>query len=144
MPPINFMTSEPFKIDYDSPNHGRIKRIGKTHIEAFWDGEASRFANKSGCYIFALRVSRGYTPWYVGKTKNSMCSECFTDHKLRKYNKVVFSKRGRPVLFFVTRSDNRTYIPTLLLNELELTLIQAAKRKNDEILNVRGEPHPIL
>jgi len=135
---VKFKVSGPFEIPYRGAGQGHAKHIDPSHGRAFWEEDASEFAMKQGCYVFALRTGGGYyIPWYVGKTKNILKGECFTTHKLGHYNRVVFDMRGTPVLFFVTRSDGKKNIPKDMLKQVEIFLIQAAKLKNDDLVNTQ-------
>lgn len=132
---VKFKVSGPFPIPYRSAPRGGGKIFDKEHIAIFWDGEASEFAEKQGCYIFGLSVGGSYMPYYVGRTRNSMMGECFNPTNILKYNSVVFENKGKPVMFFVTRRDNRKVVPRQILNDLERTLIQAGKLRNDWLVN---------
>ena len=135
---IQFSVSGPFPISYQKhPAGGSSKQISSEHAKLFWEDEnAFLFADKQGCYVFALRNSKGHTPWYVGKTKNALVAEIFTTDKLNKFNTVLFNdKKGTPVMFFVTRTDGRKNIAATMLNQLEKFLIQTAKIKNLDLIN---------
>ena len=133
-----FSLAGPFEVPFlTHPDTSRSRRIESEHAVKFWQDErVVSFANKQGCYIFALRNSRGHTPWYVGKTSNALSAETFTSDKLNKFNKIMFDgKKGTPVMFFVTRTDGRRIIPALMLKQLEKFLIQTAKIKNPDLIN---------
>ena len=135
---IRFTLSGPFRISFDRHStSGSSKQILSEHAKLFWeDKSVLPFADKQGCYIFALQNSGGYTPWYVGKTNNTLYAEVFTTDKLHKFNTVTFDgKKGTPVVFFVTRTDGRRNVPATVLQQLEKFLIQAAKSKNFELIN---------
>ncbi len=134
---IKFKVSGPYKIPYGILSHGKGKTIKKIHAKEFWDGEPGDFATKHGCYVFAISVARGHTPYYVGKTRNNMKQECFTDGKILKYRDVISDRKGAPVMFFITRNDGRNKIPKEILADVEKTLIQAAKLKNSDLLNTQ-------
>ena len=131
----NLSVYGPFKIDYDL--NGKVKRIGITHIKQFWlDPKVSHLKNKHGCYVFALRLARGFTPWYVGKTNNGFAKETFTDHKLKHINRVLFKgAKGRPVLFFVAPAGRKHVVPKNIVNQVEKELIHYAFAKNSKISN---------
>ena len=135
---IQFSVSGPFLIPCKKHSTGgSSKRIESEHAANFWEDESVKpLVDMQGCYIFALRSGKGHTPWYVGKTKNSLSAETFTTDKLNKFNKVTFDgKRGTPVMFFVTRTDGRKNISATVLHQLEKFLIQTAKIKNPELIN---------
>ncbi|MEW5774588.1 MAG: hypothetical protein AB1916_13800 [Thermodesulfobacteriota bacterium] len=132
-----FKVSEPLLVPSVKAQDGPQKMIKKEHVNAFWESDAADgFSKKQGCYVFSLKNGPGYSPWYVGKTKNQFSGECFTRDKLSKYNEVLFANRGTPYVVFVTRNDNRRIIPANMLSELEIFLIQAAKLKNSSLINV--------
>ncbi len=134
--PVKFQVSGPFPIPFRRGKHGKGKHIDKKHGAEFWEGDASEYAEKQGCYVFGLSISGSFVPYYVGKTKIKMEGECFTDHKLNHYNSIVFDYKGTPVMFFLTRRDGRKVVPTDALKQLEIFLIQTGKLKNDELVNV--------
>jgi len=134
---IRFSAAGPFKIPCDKhETSSRIKQIRSEHTKNFWKGHPESFADKSGCYVFALSASGGYMPWYVGKTKKVLSKEIFTPDKLNKFNKPLFKgKKATPVIFFIARSDERKIIPQTVLSQLEKFLIQEAKNKNPDLIN---------
>jgi len=127
----------PFEIPYDGK--GRRKRIDKEHIQSFWSkSQANKLAQKQGCYLFALKASQGFKPWYIGKATKTFKQECFTPSKANGYNGLLWGgKKGTPVMFFVALAGNRRKIPKLVINDLEKFLIQSAISKNPKILNVQ-------
>lgn len=138
-----FDVAGPFEIPFDT--EGRAKHISDGHVKAFWDIH-NQIGGRAGCYIFALRSSKGFSPWYVGKATKSFQQECFADHKLRKYNRLLFKgdkkgapPKGTPVMFFIVlptkpgRNDARS------IAEIEKFLILQAYRANEHILNKQGK-----
>lgn len=107
-------------------------------IEDFWSKrDAKAIRTKRGCYVFALRAGRGYTPWYVGKATNSFLNECFQPHKTGKYNKVLFeAKKGTPVMFFVVLPTKKGPVPKEKIAEVEKFLIEQALLKNRDLENI--------
>jgi len=133
--------SEPLEIPFArSKNHSSTKKILKEHINAFWKGTAaSKYSEKQGCYIFAMRAGKGFTPWYVGKTKSSLVSECFADHKRLKYNEILCDgNKGTPVMFFIAPKDSVKVVEKKDLASIEKQLIQIAYAKNPDLKNVHG------
>jgi hypothetical protein len=133
--------SEPIAIPFAvSDNHSSTKIIQKNHVAEFWkDVAALKFADKQGCYIFAMRAGKGFTPWYVGRTKSCFLKECFAEHKRGKYNDVLFNGRqGTPVMFFVAPRDGVRVVEKSDLASMEKHLIQIAYAKNSELKNVHG------
>jgi hypothetical protein len=130
--------SEPFKVRCERGTSGTARQVGKKHIQTFWDTEASLYAIKQGCYVFAMKAGKGYTPWYVGKATKSFKQECFQPPKLLNYNKVLFKgHRGTPVIFFIAPGGNKNRVPTRIIDEVETFLIQAALYENPQITNVQ-------
>lgn len=126
-------------VEIPCSKEGTAKHIMKAHVDAFWhQPEVSSIKNKQGCYVFSLRWSKGFTPWYIGKTNKSMLSECFTAHKLGKFNAVLFKKKGTPVMFFVVPKDGKKVVPTKELKDIEKYLIQAGVMKNESLQNVQN------
>jgi hypothetical protein len=99
-----------------------------------------------GCYVFAIRAAKGYTPWYVGRAKKTaIIKEAFNPTNLKNYHKVLNNKikAGVPVMFLspmLTESENRFRKPSEGLDAidfLETWLIGEALRKNGELINVQ-------
>jgi len=136
---IDLHVEGPFEVLFSS--EGRAKEITATEVQAFWaKRKVSHLKTKRGCYIFAKRASKGFTPWYVGKAgaKGGFEQEVFKPDKIQKYNSALNHKsKGNPVLFFVSRTGNRNVIPTAELNNMEKVLIQFAKNKNPALKNVQ-------
>lgn len=128
----------PFEINYNE--NGKSKRIESEHALMFWDSpETSCLRRKCGCYIFATRAGRGFTPWYVGKASKGFAQEAFTDHKLKHYNKPLFTRRkGNPVLFFIAPPNKKNKVPSKDLDHMEKELIQYAVQKNPDLCNVQN------
>jgi hypothetical protein len=125
----------PFDVGCEKKLKGSVRQINQKHGKIFWDTEASHYATKQGCYVFALRVSKGFNPWYVGKTTKNFKQECFTYHNLQKYNEVLFrGKRGNPVIFLVAHKD-KNRVPKRVIDEMETFLIRYALYANPELKN---------
>lgn len=92
---------------------------------------------KDGVYIFALRNSKGCTPWYVGKaTAQNIGKESMADHKRIKYQLVLArGYKGTPVMFFVCQPGTVNNLSEKICDDVETELIQFAKYKNDELMN---------
>jgi hypothetical protein len=129
-----FEVSKSFYVPCDSNKYIRDDE----NIDKFWE-EAYYFKEKQGCYVFAVRAARGYTPWYVGKTNKSFKEECFTDNKLVKYNNVLHPKNeklhGKPVIFFIAPPGGKKKVRKKIVNELETFLIRTAKFTNPKLMN---------
>lgn len=116
---------------------GSRKRINAEHARTFWEVEEARpLARKHGCYVFALRASRGFKPWYVGRSTKGLAQECFTPHKMGKYNEVLWQGHwGRPVMFFVVPGGNKKALPHAMVGQVEKFLIQLGAAKNPDLMN---------
>ena len=96
-----------------------------------------------GCYVFAIRFGKNFTPMYVGKAELSSFSKRFqgADHGLLlKY--LYENYPGTLVIFLlpaltpggIFRRPQRTQA----IRVLETTLIGMALRENKDLLNVKG------
>lgn len=122
-----------------------LKRIRTAHVESFWaDPDIEHLSDASGCYVFCLKSGRGFSPWYVGKATRGFGKEVFTDHKLTRYNDVVYAgHKGTPVMFFVVAPTGKSKKLDRQIDELETTLIRAAVWKNERLLNkAKRGAHP--
>lgn len=132
----DFTVSGPHNVMTYTGKRGRL--IGVQEGRAFFE-DWEDLATERGCYVFATRAGRGYTPWYVGKATKSFKQECFSHHKLNKYNEcLVDMARCTPVLFFVVARGARGLTGVKHISEVEDFLIQTAVAVNADLLNVRG------
>ena len=130
----------PFSVGCEKKPIGSAKQVGKEHIKDFWNTEITRsYAAKQGCYVFAMKAGRGYTPWYVGKATKSFKQECFSGQNLGRYNKVLFKgQRGNPVIFLVAPSEKgKNKVKEQVINDMEKFLIQTARYANPEITEIQ-------
>ena len=128
----------PYELPFDTNGNG--KRIGRPEARQFWaDKATNHLLLKQGCYVFAMRVGKGFKPWYVGRAGKGFGQEVLTDHKRDHYNDVLFKKpRGTPVMFFVTPPARKRAVPAGELNHMEKELIQFALKKNPGLKNVQN------
>lgn len=132
----------PFEIPCE--NGGAVKFIDNAQRKEFlgmiYDDELWW---KQGCYVFALRAGKGFSPWYVGKATKGMGQECMGPHQLQHYN-AVLSKgyKGTPAMFFVTRDGAKNKISMRICDEMESFLIQTAFYKNPDLRNVQKAKGP--
>ena len=131
-------TFGPIEIPFEKA--GPKKRITDENISAFWkDSIAHAMTQKQGCYIFALKAAKGYTPWYVGKATKTFKQETFATDKIKKYNALLWEgKRGTPVMFFVALPGTKRKVPAPVINDMEKFLIQSASLKNEDIINTHN------
>lgn len=109
----------------------------------FWknaEQEVPGIKGAKGAYIFALRRSKGFMPFYVGKTNNKFGKEAFHAHKVDIYNTCVNDKHGTPIILFIaartetgkfSKEDNDR-----LFQWLETYLINLAIKRNKNLLNI--------
>jgi hypothetical protein len=97
-----------------------------------------------GCYVFATRAGRGYTPHYIGQaSKRSIADEALNPSNREKYNLVLGLGRGKPMLFILPmltpqgRYRRRRQVNSKLpeMNFLERWLITTAIQKNADLVN---------
>jgi len=134
----------PFDISCDGQDRGSCKKIDKADAKEFWkQPDVSAISKKQGCYIFALRAAKGFTPWYVGQAGKNFLQECFTSHKMGHYNDVLWKgRKGAPVMFFVAPSGNKNKVSAGILKEMEEYLIQSAVYKNPDLSNIQNRKTP--
>jgi hypothetical protein len=125
-------------------SNGAVDRNKK---KPFWgkiEKSHPSLSNAVGCYIFAVKAGKGFTPWYVGKTeKLSFGRETWQDGKLLIYGEVIRKyNRGKPVLFLLAKvtSKGKFTKPTKRRNlgsvsALEEMLIGTCLQRNRELLN---------
>ena len=128
----------PFEIPFDKG----ARRIEKEHIQSFFENKEIQkkinLLNTRGCYIFALRAGKGFTPWYVGQAKESFKQEIFTPHKKDIYNGVLaYHKKGTPVMFLISSSKNNQMLKKEI-KELEPFLIFWARKANKNLTNQKN------
>jgi hypothetical protein len=134
----------PYSIPYDGNDKGTSKQITKDNAKSFWEQkEVKKVSMKQGCYIFALKVGRGFTPWYVGKATKNFKQEALHSTKLNHYNEVIFKgNKGTPVIFLVAKSAHLITIPNKQIDEVETFLIQTAYYKNPKLKNKQKANDP--
>jgi hypothetical protein len=140
---VDFEIAGPFDIS----RYGNKQMITKQSLKELkcdleeWDEGLSAAC---GCYVFAIRAGRGYTPYYVGQaSKRAIADEALNPSNREKYNIVLGHGRGGPVLFALPmltpqgRYRKRRQVDGKLpeMNFLERWLITTAIQKNPEIVN---------
>jgi hypothetical protein len=130
-----FHIEGPFEIPYIK---GTIPKLIVEDLSAFWNRQKS-LASSIGCYVFAARAGRGFTPLYIGKTTKSFESECFTSHKKNHYHYSLRTYLScTPVMFFVVLPKSKGKINASVIKQVENFLIQVGSNVNPEIRNVKG------
>lgn len=113
------------------------KIITKENIETFWLTQAS-LAKEKGCYLFGFRAARGSKPVYIGKATKTFKQECFTDHKIKKYQQALANqKSGTAIMYFVCLKQTQGVVNKTAIDEAESYLIQAGLVANKKLLNDR-------
>ncbi len=139
---IDFEVQDPIAVPLTRAAAGRL--ITKEDIKAFWAlPAAAAVAGGVGCYVFAIRAGRGYTPYYVGKATKTFKQEVFTPHKLNRYHETLVNvKKGTPVLFFVKHPIQKGKNNARVIKAVEDFLIATAAATNPELVNVKGTKPP--
>jgi len=118
--------------------------------KSFWEEIEESHPSLSaavGCYIFAIKAGKGFTPWYVGKTeKMSFSRETWQDGKLLNFGEVIRKyDKGKPVLFLLAKVTDKGKFtkPTKRRNlgsvsALEEMLIGVCLQRNKELLNKKS------
>ena len=113
-------------------------RLISEDLSPFWERH-EEVASSKGCYIFAIRAGRGFTPLYVGKTTDTFKTECFTPSKLEHYHRALADYiKGTPVLFFIVHPPNQGATNRKAITQIEDFLIQAGRMVNPNLRNIRG------
>jgi hypothetical protein len=125
---------------YDIPVYkgaaGRV--ITDDDVRNFWKSHPA-LGNNVGCYIFAIRAGKGYTPIYIGKAAKTFKQEAFSSHKLSKYQQAMVDYvRGTPVIFFVAHPVKKGMNNNSHIKQLEEFLIQTAIAVNPDLMNIKG------
>ncbi|MCH8861390.1 MAG: hypothetical protein IID51_02635 [Proteobacteria bacterium] len=95
----------------------------------------SNLAKAKGIYVFGLKVGRGFTPYYVGKTgKQTLATEPFTAGKLVQYNECLGKWKGTPVMFFLPLPVKKGPDNQNVIANAERFLIELAFAKNPTAL----------
>lgn len=138
-----FDVAGPFKIKQHGAKQVITKeslRLLKTKLEEYEEG----LSDACGCYVFAVRAGKGYTPYYVGQAcKSSLPNEALNPSNISNYNGILTHRKGTPVLFFIPmrtpqgkfRKRNKTNGYLSSLTFLERWLIHAAVSKNYDLIN---------
>ncbi|QSX75740.1 hypothetical protein HIV01_004235 [Lysobacter arenosi] len=129
-----FIVSGPHVVPVYKGKVGRIVRAEEG--EEFFRNHPS-LQGRSGCYVFAMRASRGLTPMYVGKATKSFGQECFASHKLGKCNEILADYARGTLVLFMFESPSGRKAPTYQIDLLENFLIQSALSVNDTLLNIK-------
>lgn len=104
-----------------------------------------KFTDNFGCYIYAIKAGKGFTPIYIGSaTKQSLGKESFDGDKLLKclQHMASYLKGSLQITFIVPKDkiadDARTRrgrCPAKTIWKLEKVLTAVAYRKNNNLVN---------
>ncbi len=139
-----FVVHGPFEVPTKRTAKGKGLAIEQLDT-AFWKRKGwEALAKKCGCYVFAIKASKGYMPWYVGRTtKQSFDKECFTDHKLVLYMDVMMDcRRGIPMIFFLVPPTKQGPLNRTLIGQVESFFIRAGLNRNSNLRNKQGTKLP--
>lgn len=139
---IVFRVAGPFRVPFDRARTGA--RLITSRVKAkFWEDKARKYRSRIGCYVFAIRNGRHYSPGYIGKATSSFAGEVFTEAKLNRYNETLADfKKGKPVLFFVVAPINKGQPAKKKVDALEKHLIQTVKAAYPSLRNKIGTRIP--
>ena len=137
--PAAFKVRGPFPVPLDPNVNGKWIRAG---CPEFWaDNHLERFAHNAGCYVFAMRASKGIRPIYVGKATKSFKQECFAPHKIACHYGPALSNAGKgtAVMFLVVLERVKGKVSKKGIAKVESFLIQNAMKKNPNLSNIHGK-----
>jgi hypothetical protein len=134
-----FEVKGPFEIKPKKLSKGLL--INNECLNEFWESLKEIRTNR-GIYIFGMRVSKGYVPWYVGQTKRNFEKECSDKLKVNIYNEIMIAKRGTPIMFFLVQKINKGPQNNSILNHVEKYFINIAISKNPDLYNKKGTKKP--
>lgn len=141
---------------FDVAGPFKLERYGKSKKKILTDDTAydlkerledwkSGLSEACGCYVFAVRASKGLIPYYIGQAcKRSLLKEAMNPSNIGKYNKVLSNRDGgTPIIYFLPlvtpagrfRKRKTTNGGLPALDFLERWLIAAALEKNPHLVN---------
>jgi hypothetical protein len=138
---VNFDVVGPFVITRHGPNN-LIDTQSYFDLRQEADDKWEGLSSACGCYVFAIRAGKGFTPFYVGQAcATRLVAEAMNASNCLKYNRVL-PKRGKPVIFLLPmmtttgRLRKRPKSGKLLsVDFLEKWLIATCLVKNPHLLN---------
>ena len=127
---------------YDiEPTLAKSARWIEKDQDKFWAMQSGpgQLRRRIGCYVFAIRASKGVRPVYVGKTWKAFEDEIFGSHQLYYYNaELADISKGTPVMFFVAYPQGKGITNRKMIRDVEEFLIQVAVAKNPDLRNVHN------
>ncbi len=151
---VTYEVLGPFEIPRTTPKRGGVKLATEFHKyntlkkTDFWKEIAAAAKDiagigdldkAKGVYVFALRVGRGTTPYYVGKSgRQALVKEAFNSRNILAYDDCISSKKGIPVMFFVVLRPRRGPDNRNTIDSVERFFIEMAYARNPEgLINVQ-------
>lgn len=136
-----FKPTGPFQINYNKLPGG--KQLTKDLSKEFWSSnpKLEKIKTMKGVYIFGMSVTNTKMPCYVGKTKKTFESECFTDRNLLIYNGEIlrYKQDYKPFMFFLAYEPIKGQkISDKVIREFETYVINQAYEKNKDLANTRS------
>jgi hypothetical protein len=136
---MNFGAYGPFKLRRHGPKN-LINKDTKDALRIALDECDLGLSDACGCYVFAVRAGKGYTPYYVGRAeKRSILNESLNPSNIGKYNDVITT--GTPVMFLLPMLTPQGKYRKLATGELgslrflERWLIAQCIEKNPALVN---------
>jgi hypothetical protein len=130
---------------FDLSRHGKSKLITEqsmADLRPQLEGSDEGLAQACGCYVFAIRAGKGYTPYYIGQAcKRSILREALNPSNREKYNKICAEGKGMPVIFLIPKLTPRGRYKKKgsgsrsAIDFLERWLIATALDKNPGLIN---------
>ena len=143
---MNFDIYGPFEMKVDKLKHGRVIASNAwAEMKATIDNEA--LIAGCGCYVFALKTTRGYKPWYVGQAaKTRLLWEALNPRNKTIYTEVIAGNSGSPVLFLIPKltPGGAFAAPTTrkaglrAVDFLEDWMIAKALKRNPDLVNTHS------
>ena len=112
----------------------------KERMSEFWDETEIR--ERKGCYVFAIKAAKGYTPIYVGRASTSRFdSEVFNARNLKNCNRALAERsKGALHVFLLPVRKTKGKLNRSHIALVEEYLIGHAARKNKDLINARLLP----
>ena len=138
---MNFGAHGPFRLKRNGPKK-LVNKDTKEFLRAEMELFDSGLSDACGCYVFAVRAGKGYTPHYVGRAeKSSVLNEALNPSNIGKYNDVLSYSKGTPVMFVLPMLTPQGKYLKLATGELkslrflERWLIAECIKKNPDLVN---------
>lgn len=115
-----------------------ITQESLTDLKRELDASHPGLAKACGCYVFAIKAGKGYTPYYVGQAcKLLLPREAMNPTNREKYNRACEGK-GMPTLFFIPKLTPQGRYRTKggssrTIDFLERWLVAKALKKNPNL-----------